>query len=159
MKTVLSLFWILMSSQFVSALSSKIEKPSIRPRQKALFFTYASNDETTNLDCAFSAITMTTDRYQVVCGKGTAVMKYFEVQFSVNQVQFEPRSPVFEISFVVIDHTVSGNGILVNVPSEKQQNGSKTWITLNRGAVAQISLEQAVENRAAALVVHYNAGL
>lgn len=112
------------------------------------YFNYVSNDGFVYLDCTYFPLEIEPEYYRISCGKGTNFFKTFDARFRVRPIRLEPK-PVYEIVFWVTDR---------NKP-DRWDEGSTTWVTLNKGAVSEVAIHQEVENSYAALVVHYSAGL
>lgn len=125
-----------MSSQVVQATGSE-----------RFVFRYISNDGSIHLDCAHVPIRMEPDDYRVTCGKGTHILKTFDVRFKVRPVRNQP--PGYEIVFWISSLNQQQN----------RNEGSTAWLGLNKGAITDLALHQEVENGFATLVVYYSAGL
>lgn len=140
MKTLLVILLILNCSELVQATSPKATE--------SIYFNYISNDGSVYLDCRHSPLSSEPERYRIVCGKGTSIIKTFDARFRVRQLNSSLK-PVFEIAFWVTDR---------NQPAP-YDHGTTAWISLSKGVVSEVALHQEVENSYAALVIHYSAGL
>jgi hypothetical protein len=130
----------------LTVVSSQLVQAQI-PRS-SFYFNYATRDGSTNLDCGFSPLADQPEVYKVICGKGTALYRIFEIRFRVRPVGSQMKT-AYEVVYWISESN----------KLDKWIEGSTAWITLNKGAMSELALHQQVENGQAALIIHYSAGL
>jgi hypothetical protein len=129
------------------AEADQAQGPAVKVVSQQLTFHYLANDGSVDLDCVHSQIRDMPD-WEVVCGKGTALMKKFTVHFVTHEV-FRAKDPqvTFEFLYWVTEW---------NQP-KPIFNANSFWINLHdKTSLESIRLHQGVENNTSSLAVDYS---